>query len=332
MSLVHRKSTPAIIKANRNNAEKYATGPRTPTGKRNSSLSAGKHWGYSRIFRPYLEQIGEGREGFKRLRQGLIEAFQPSDSFERGLVEEMAELRWRRQRLVRAQQGLMVERQRSMESDRQRRRNLEGKGAAGGAEKLLMATEGVASLPDSTYKFGLLLGFLRDVRARVELNGFDEEALKSLRFVYGPHPGFWADALIAECEDQVERRMKSDDATREAWRRSFLTALRSEIESFEKLEALHRETLEISQPAQDATFLPGKKELKNLLRMERAIELTFQLKLDQWFNWRRAKRQEAAIDASREHPTVMSEKKALLPSELARSLSDSPEMRDESGI
>lgn len=332
MRLVHKKSTPAMIKANRDNAEKYATGPRTPDGKRNSSLNAGKHWGYSRIFRPYLEQIGEVREGFKRLRQGLLEAFQPSDAFERGLVEEMAELRWRRQRLVRAQQGLMVERQRSMESDRERRRNLEGKGAAGGAEKLLMATEGVASLPDSTYKFGLLLGFLRDVRARVELNGFDEEALKSLRFVYGPHPGFWADALISECEDQLEHLRQRDDAARETARASFLTSLKSEIESFEKLEALHRETLEISQPAQDATFLPGKKELKNLLRMERAIELTFQLKLDQWFNWRRAKRQEAAIDASAEDRTVLPEKKALLPPEALPPSSEAPRGDGEAGI
>lgn len=332
MSLVHRKSTPAIARASRSNAKEHATGPRTPDGKRNSSLSAGKHWGYSRLFRPYLQQIGEKPQAFKRLRQGLIEAFQPSDSFERGLVEEMAELRWRRQRMVRAQQGLVVERQRSMESERERRRNQEGKGAAGGAEKVLMVTEGVASLPDSTYKFGLLLGFLRDVRARVELNGFDEEALKSLRFVYGPRPGFWADALISDCENYVEHRKKSGRATQEARRRCFLTALKNEIESFEKLEALHRETLEISQAAQDAAFLPGKKELKNLLRMERAIELTFQLKLDQLFNWRRAKRQETAIAASAEDGTMTAERKALLLPEPLPPSSDAPETAGEAGI
>jgi len=72
-----------------------------------------------------------------------------------------------------------------------------------------------------------------------------------------------------------------------------------EIESYQHLESLYRETkLELSEAQLDAALIPSKEEAENFLRQERAIEAELQLKLQQLYDWRREKRQADSIDVT----------------------------------
>ncbi len=67
-----------------------------PRGKSHSSLNAGQHWLRSRVFRPYLKELGESAGDFDRVRESLHQAFRPEDQFELMLVADMVQIRWRR--------------------------------------------------------------------------------------------------------------------------------------------------------------------------------------------------------------------------------------------
>jgi hypothetical protein len=81
------------LAANRANAAK-STGPKTITGKRNSSRNALRH---ARLAKTILID-GENAEPFLQLLADLTADFQPSTTHEQNLVDTMAVARWRVQR------------------------------------------------------------------------------------------------------------------------------------------------------------------------------------------------------------------------------------------
>lgn len=296
MRLARKKSTPALIRANRANALK-STGPVNPAGKKNSSLNGLKHGLYARHFRPYLAQLGEDPTGYEELRQGLRSSLGPEGTLEEILVDQLAELRWNQQRLLRAEDARLADRRRKLEIEQEQRAASESKGTADSAAKLIMRSNGMAAVPDSNYKFDLILGLLWDARARVEISGFDENVLASLRFIYGPEPGFVGGGLISGCERGLAEQEEQDEMAREANRRSFLADTGNEIASYQKLQAIYREThLSISPAAKDAALIPEGAELKSILRLERRVERGFHTKLEEWFGCQRAKRQAGAFE------------------------------------
>ena len=173
MSLIDRETTPAMIEANQANGQK-STGPVTAAGKQNSSQNAGKHWGYAQTFRKYLPQLGERPETWEEIRHKVFKGIKPEDEFEEGLAEDMAELRLKRQRLVRGEYGKLALRRRDMEIEREERVYGEWRGMKGTAFQMLMSSAGLAGLPDGDYKFSYLLCLLLEVRAQLELKGFNE--------------------------------------------------------------------------------------------------------------------------------------------------------------
>jgi hypothetical protein len=104
------------------------TGPRTLAGKFNSSRNAFKHGKYARkhpslIRSLYASMVGLGEdpEEFSRLQAGLINSFHPVTPAETLLVENLANLHWRRQRLERAQDAIVAHRIENLETARQRK-------------------------------------------------------------------------------------------------------------------------------------------------------------------------------------------------------------------
>ncbi|MGO9275152.1 MAG: hypothetical protein ACLQOO_33775 [Terriglobia bacterium] len=295
MSLIQKETTPAMIEANRANAPK-SNGPVTEAGKQNSSQNAGKHWGYAQIFRTYLPQLGEHPQTWEEIRRDLFKGIKPEDGFEEGLVEDMAELRLKRQRVVRGEYGKLAQRRRDMEIEREQRVYGQWKGMKGTAFQMLMKSTGLAGLPDGDYKFTYLLCLLLEVRAQLELEGFNESGETCLLAVYGPHAGLTGSDLIRDYKAGLKA---TDQEDRERRRRSFVAEISREIESYQHLESLYHETkLELSEAQLDAALLPSKEDAKNFLRLERAIEFEFQLKLQQLYDWRREKRQADSIDVT----------------------------------
>ncbi len=93
-------------------------------GKRHASRNAGKHLVFARVLPPYMEELGEDPAEFEKLRQSLYKSFQPDDEISCEVIEEMAENRWRRRRLMRAEAGILATQRRNFEIEHQLKNQL----------------------------------------------------------------------------------------------------------------------------------------------------------------------------------------------------------------
>ena len=66
-----------------------------------------------------MKELGEDYAAFEELHESLCRAFDPWKGFEQMLVEDMAEIRWRRQRLMRAEAGILATQKRKFEIERE---------------------------------------------------------------------------------------------------------------------------------------------------------------------------------------------------------------------
>jgi len=104
----------ARVAANRANAQ-HSTGPRTPEGKATSSLNALKHGLFSRNFDLAAGPLKEDRAEFDAFAAALVAEYQPEGAEESLLVDRMAALWWRLQRLAAQQQAYLAERLKTAE-------------------------------------------------------------------------------------------------------------------------------------------------------------------------------------------------------------------------
>jgi hypothetical protein len=98
-------ATDAQVAANRANA-KRSTGPKSETGKANSSKNALKHGGYTKH---HVILPGEDESQYEALLESIQAEFQPRTPAERHLVREMAESQWRLARFGRYEQEALAE-------------------------------------------------------------------------------------------------------------------------------------------------------------------------------------------------------------------------------
>jgi len=272
-------------------------GPKTEEGKRISSRNAGKTWAYARAFRGFLAHLGENRKEFDRLRLDLFHDYEPADRVEAEFVEDMVEKRWELQRLMRFYSSKLVAVRRQTEVERQRRLATEVREVEGSVLKSYMFEHGVASLPDSKYKFERTVIYLIALRAEVEQKGFTEWGTGGLRLLFGESPSLAATELVFDYETGRKAEAEGNESERQAARQSFLSHASNEIESYRKMYALYREKeIEIPADTRDAGLLPDRKELKNFLRAQRSLELDLQLLQEQFAAWRQYKRETQAID------------------------------------
>jgi hypothetical protein len=145
VALVRKGTTPVLVAANKANARK-STGPRTELGKARSSRNAGKHLVHASVSVHSMKELGENPAEFYGLRESLQRAFNPQDEFEQMLVDDMAEIRWRRRRLMRAEAGMAASQKREFEIERQWKIADYGKGLDAVANDMLVADMGLAAL------------------------------------------------------------------------------------------------------------------------------------------------------------------------------------------
>ena len=100
--------TPELLAAARQNAQ-HSTGPRSPAAKQNSKLNALKHGAYvsDENQRQAMLALGEDPAQFDSLKQELMTSFGPGDALWEKQIDDLAWLYWRRERVQRAQEGLM---------------------------------------------------------------------------------------------------------------------------------------------------------------------------------------------------------------------------------
>lgn len=297
MTLRHRTMTPQALAANRANAL-LSVGPRSEEGKLQSRRNALQHGIFTQALGASIQELGENPAAYESLRRGLLRAFAPEDAFEEMLVEEMAQLSWRRQRLMRAESGLVAAKTRHYEIGRA----LEGSSHAGGSQQFasvgLVPALGYAGLPDSVDKCDRILDTLRSLRDAVLALGLSQNHEDLLNLVYGQAGTMAGVDLKARYQQARKWAQSAKREDKDVGLESFLAALGKEIDAYEKLRKLCKaRDLETTQTMKDAQLLPSAEDLGMILRYEAGLTAQYKSKLQQLVGWRRAKKGMAPLDA-----------------------------------
>jgi hypothetical protein len=284
MGLLRRNMTPSLLAANQSNSKK-STGPSTELGKRHTGRNAGKHLVFARVTPPYMKELGEDPADFEKLRESLRQAFEPQDGFEEMLVEDMTVLRWRRQRLLRAEAGILTSRRRNFVVKRKLEAVNEQK-----AHAAAETPQGLADRSGSHPNSVAIMQALTTLKESIERMGFRKDDRFWLASVYGSEDSSQAGYLFTwfdECCSHPESN-RSDE--QEEVRQDFLGDLELKIAWYKKLIDLYRERdIEIPQPRIDAQLLPEQETLDKILRYEAALERQFERKVQLLVAWRKEK-------------------------------------------
>ena len=187
--------TPARLAANRANAQK-STGPRTERGKRRAALNALRHGAFARPSWRSMRALDEDPRDYHRLLRELLAAHRPTNPAQRLVVEDIALLRWRKQRNQRAQEGLVLHSlEKSQQARLQHERQVTQDTIDFPAEEAL--ENGLLSVKDSPAKFKELWRLLKLVQEGVDRREFSEEGHDLLGDVYGPHPSLRGAQILA---------------------------------------------------------------------------------------------------------------------------------------
>jgi len=296
MSLIRKQITEAMATANHANSMR-STGPVTDVGKMNSRLNALKHGVTATMAGLCVAEIGDREEDLRRLISQLMRSVRPFGEEEEILFEQMVENRWRRQRLLRAEAGILAEQRLNVELDYARKLAGEGRSPESVGEAGLATAHGVVVLPDSSAKFKLILQCLRAAGEAVEREGFGEEGLRQLEAVYGPNPGLAGAVLLAGYNQRRQEVAAGMAEPEEAEaRRSFLASLGAEVACFEKLlEMQERTDEELARARWQAQGALSGSAAKRIVGYEAFLERQFDRLMKQLNERREARRQQEEL-------------------------------------
>jgi hypothetical protein len=286
--------TPELLDAARRNAQR-STGPRSEVGKQNSKMNAVRHGERSRPNHHYLVMLalGEDPQEYEFLKRELSLSYGPGDVLWQKQIDDPARLYWRRQRLERAQEGVMRRARLEVEERQHRRR-----------QELAEATFDAAQAPDietaepadAGVRLRLRLSFLEVIREQVKQRAFlpwhaskmeslhqgkqtwrQGRLLKLLRLASESAPGGAAGEEREESRSiQGEARKNPSEADYE----ELLRLLEEEIawvqEEFEYAEKLHEEKVAIER---DACLAPEGEQWQMMLRREAALDRSIDRKV-----------------------------------------------------
>ncbi len=195
MALTHRKLSPLSLEARRRNARK-STGPRTQRGIRRAALNSLRHGWFAQPPWRSMLALDEEPGDYRRLLEELLAAHRPANPAQRLLVEDIALLRWRKQRNQRAQEGLVLQSLEKLKQVRlQHERQVTQDTIDFPAQEAL--ENGLLSVKDSPAKFKEVWRLLKLVQEGVDRREFSEEGQRLLLEIYGPHPSWRGVQILA---------------------------------------------------------------------------------------------------------------------------------------
>jgi len=283
MSLIRRKMTPDLLAANRANAAK-SLGPSTARGKLHSRLNALKHWGRSEGVRPHLAALGEDAADFDTVRRGLYRSLAPRDEFEAMLVDDMADIRWRLGRLIRAEAAAQGRHRLEKKLEQAEKDAAYDAGKLHDLDRFILRGLGYFGLHDSPAKFDHIINFLKAIGIFVHEHGFCAEGAAYLQTIYGSgNEGERARSMIILYKKAAqEQQSKEPDAARlQSARREFQEILREEIAWWEQRAAIYHQTrADLKAPRTDSEMLYAPGGALNTVLCAEALERMFERK---WF-------------------------------------------------
>ncbi len=287
--------TPELLAAARRNA-RHSTGPVSAAAKQNSKLNALKHGLYAGPAneRQTMLALGEDPEQFEDLKLALRASFGPGDPLWERQMDDLARLYWRRERLQRAQAGLMRRARLEVEERRHRRRQ-EIAGATFDASQFQAIDIEMVETTDPAARLRLLLSFLGVIGEQVKQRIFKPRQRCLLDTLYRGQAG-WRQArlcfLLHLFIEEVQRRahpeegdVHEDESGRreeagEAQYQELLRLLEEETasveEEFEYAEKVNEEKAAIER---DACLAPAGEQWSMLLRQEAALDRSIDRKV-----------------------------------------------------
>lgn len=254
------------------------TGPRTKRGKMKSSRNALKHGIFAKVVLQG-SALRESEEDYKNLLESFRESLQPEGGLEEFLVEKLAQIAWRKARLVRTEAAIIMKQTEFLRENREARLK---KSSEGYDLDLAILAGGIARHRDNPYLLNKAVRMLETLKVVIQDRGFepqtDEGLLKALYGQQGGRDGLFLSYRIY-CDQHQET---SDDAARRKNQQVFLKSLETEIQQLEgamvELEAREEKELPL---VEESLSIPKEKELDRLLRYETRLDGTFDRTLQQ---------------------------------------------------
>ena len=289
------KLTPELLAAARNNAQ-HSTGPRSPAAKNNSKLNALKHGERAdpENHHQVMLALGEDPEEFESLKQELMTSFGPGDALWEKQIDDLARLYWRRDRLERAQEGMMRRTLLGVEEWQQRRRQ-EMEGVTFDDARVLDISLPLPADPD--VRLRQLLSYLEVIREQARQRTFGPRQGAVIEPFYQHNRG-WRQArlcsLLGRFSDSVKRKTQHDkemeeflaqqvgprEQAGEPQYKELLRLLDEEIDSVQKQFQFAEEVNEVKVAIErDACLSPGGEEWAMMVRREGALDRSIDRKV-----------------------------------------------------
>jgi hypothetical protein len=285
--------TPKLLAAARNNAQR-STGPRSAAGKQNSKMNALKHGQRARPENHHqvMLALGEDPQEFEDLKQELMTAYGPGDALWEKQIDDLARLYWRRERLERAQEGLMRRALLGVE-EWQHRRQQEMAGATFDASQPEAIDLDMTEPADPGVRLRMLLSFLEVIRAQVKQRTFKQRQASEIQCLYRNQEG-WRQARLLSLLRLFNHSFGPEAARRDP---KLEEILRNEFEPREPAgEPQYQELLrlldaEIASVREEFQYAEKVNEEKAAIERDAALAPVGEV-------WRMMVRQEGALDRS----------------------------------
>jgi hypothetical protein len=316
MSLIKREPSPAQSRASRANG-RHSRGPRSERGKAIVGRNFHKPRVFSQVVAKTMRALGEHPGEFEEMHRALAAPMEPRDAWEAAWVQDIAILRWRLERMHRAELGNLAVRRRKLWSERQREK-LPQMGSAELAVGNLVALVGFAGIADSPMKFQRVFALFNLLREAVVKGQYEEGCSTYFNLLYGKSPGFRGAVLKANFARVAQIHAANKGEVPEDTRQSLLDDLDKEISDYEQLEALYVAEHSADDPLQqDAGLLLPSPQLDEVIRYEMHLEDQIERKLRQFY----ARRREPGLTAADSAPKTVDAPETSAPAktvELAR--------------
>lgn len=234
-----------------------------------------------------MEALGECPEDFERVHTTLVEAMEPRDGWESAWVQDIAILRWRLERLQRAEVATLAVQKRKLAGERVRE-SMPASGAAALGQRAQIPLVGFTGLPDSPWKFRQVLGFLDQLRDLVRAGMFEKDGEVYFQALYGKSPGALGGTLLGRFQALGKRSAEGKVCEGGEAQAALIADLNHEIADYKQKMALYKAEHLADDPVRDDSdlMLPSRK-LERLIRYETHLEDQIERKLRQFYARRR---------------------------------------------
>ena len=268
MSLRKSPDLTPEMQAARQSSAQHSTGPRTEAGQQNSKMNAVRNGERSRPDHHTLVmlKLGEDPLDFEYLKKQLRLSYGPGEILWEKQIDDLAVLYWRRQRLERAQEGLMLAARLAAE-ERQHRRRLEMADATFDASQACEIDLPVPADPE--VRLRMLRSYLGAVREQAQQGVCEAVLVEKLAALYEKKQG-WRQARLLKL---LRARTAGTPACATDECQDLLRLLDEEIGFLEE-ESQYAESLneEQASAARDACMAPDSDQWRILLRREEALD------------------------------------------------------------